>query len=116
MAEMGSRSFNAMIGQMQMLDRVKLLAPAKANGLDFSKLFTKPNVPAEVALFNRERQDHKIHDIIDRTLIARSQAALEAGTPVRIEFTIRNTDRTTGAMPPRPTPQRSVPARFAPPT
>jgi glutamate synthase (NADPH/NADH) large chain len=55
-------------------------------------------VPAEVALFNRERQDHKIHDIIDRKLIAQSQAALETGTPVRIELPIRNTDRTTGAM------------------
>jgi glutamate synthase (NADPH/NADH) large chain len=98
MAEMGFRTFSEMIGQMQMLDRVNVLAHAKANGLDFSKLFTKPNVPAEVALFNRERQDHKIHDIIDRKLIARSQAALDGGTPVHIELPIRNTDRTTGAM------------------
>jgi glutamate synthase (NADPH/NADH) large chain len=98
MAEMGYRTFDEMIGQMQMLDRVNVLAHAKANGLDFSKLFTKPPVPAEVALFNRERQDHKIHDIIDRKLIAQSQGALESGTPVRIELPIRNTDRTTGAM------------------
>jgi glutamate synthase (NADPH) large chain len=98
MAEMGYRSFDEMIGQMQMLDRVNVLAHAKANGLDFSKLFTKPPVPAEVALFNRERQDHKIHDVIDRKLIAQSQGALESGTPVRIELPIRNTDRTTGAM------------------
>jgi glutamate synthase (NADPH/NADH) large chain len=98
MAEMGYRTFDDMIGQMQMLDRVNVLAHAKANGLDFSKLFTKPPVPAEVALFNRERQDHKIHDIIDRKLIAQSQGALESGTPVRIELPIRNTDRTTGAM------------------
>jgi glutamate synthase (NADPH) large chain len=98
MAEMGYRTFDEMIGQMQMLDRVKVLAHAKANGLDFSKLFTKPPVPAEVALFNRERQDHKIHDIIDRKLIAQSQGALESGAPVRIELPIRNTDRTTGAM------------------
>jgi glutamate synthase (NADPH/NADH) large chain len=98
MAEMGYRTFDEMIGQMQMLDRVNVLAHAKANGLDFSKLFTKPPVPAEVALYNRERQDHKIHDIIDRKLIAQSQGALESGAPVRIELPIRNTDRTTGAM------------------
>ena len=98
MAEMGYRSFNEMIGQMQMLDRVNVLEHAKANGLDFSKLFTKPNVPGEVALYHREAQDHKIHDIIDRKLIAQSQAALENGTPVRIEFPIRNVDRTVGAM------------------
>jgi glutamate synthase (NADPH/NADH) large chain len=98
MAELGYRSFDEMIGQMQMLDRVNVLAHAKANGLDFSKLFTKPNVPAEVALFNCEAQDHKIHDIIDRRLIAQSQAALEGGAPVRIALPIRNVDRTTGAM------------------
>ena len=98
MAEMGYRTFDDMIGQMQMLDRVKVLAHAKANGLDFSKLFTKPNVPASVALFNCEEQDHKIHDIIDRKLIAQSQAALADGMPARMELSIRNTDRTTGAM------------------
>jgi glutamate synthase (NADPH) large chain len=98
MAAMGYRTFDEMIGQMQMLDRVKLIAHAKANGLDFSKLFTKPDVPESVAIYNCERQDHKIHRIIDRKLIAQSQDALESGTPVRIALPIKNTDRTTGAM------------------
>ena len=98
MAELGYRTFNEMIGQMQMLDRVQVLAHAKANGLDFSKLFTKPDVPASVATYNSERQDHKIHDIIDRKLIAQSQSALERGTPVRIALPIKNADRTAGAM------------------
>src|SRR5581483_5486890 len=97
-AAMGYRSFDDMIGQMQMLDRVKLIAHAKANGLDFSKLFTKPDVPPTVAIYNCERQDHKIYDIIDRKLIAQSQGALDRGTPVRITLPIKNTDRTTGAM------------------
>ncbi len=98
MAAMGYRSFDGMIGQMQMLDRVKLIAHAKANGLDFSRLFTKPEVAKEVALFNCEEQHHKIDDIIDRKLIALSQAALERSAPVRISMPIKNTDRTTGAM------------------
>jgi glutamate synthase (NADPH) large chain len=98
MAAMGYRTFNGMIGQMQMLDRVKVLDHAKANGLDFSKLFTKPDVPASVKLFNCEEQDHKIHHIIDRKLIAQAGAALERGSPVRIKMPIKNTDRTTGAM------------------
>ncbi len=98
MAAMGYRTFDAMIGQMQMLDRVKLIAHAKANGLDFSKLFTKPDVPESVAIYNCERQDHKIHRIVDRALIAQSRPALERRTPVRITLPIKNTDRTTGAM------------------
>src|SRR3984957_9520197 len=98
MAAMGFRTFNEMIGQMQMLDRVNVLEHAKANGLDFSKLFTKPDVPAKVAIYNCERQDHKIHDIIDRKLIALAQPALDNYTPVRVSFPIKNVDRTVGAM------------------
>jgi glutamate synthase (NADPH/NADH) large chain len=98
MAALGYRSFNEMIGQMQMLDRIKLIAHAKASGLDFSKLFTKPDVPESVKLYNCEEQDHKIRDIIDRKLISQSQAALDRGAPVRLKMPIKNTDRTTGAM------------------
>jgi glutamate synthase (NADPH/NADH) large chain len=98
MAAMGYRTFDEMIGQMQMLDARTLVDHWKARGLDFSRLFTKPEVPASVAIFHCEEQDHKIHDIIDRKLIAQSQAALDHGAPVRISLPIRNTDRTTGAM------------------
>jgi glutamate synthase (NADPH) large chain len=98
MAELGYRTFNEMIGQMHMLDRRQLIAHAKATGLDFSKLFMKPDVPASVAIFNCERQDHKIRDVLDRKLIAQSQAALERREPVRMAFPIKNTDRTAGAM------------------
>jgi glutamate synthase (NADPH/NADH) large chain len=95
---MGYRTFDEMIGQMQMLDARTLVDHWKARGLDFSRLFTKPEVPASVAIFHCEKQDHKIYDIIDRKLIAQSRAALEHGAPVRISLPIRNTDRTTGAM------------------
>jgi glutamate synthase (NADPH/NADH) large chain len=98
MAELGYRTFNEMIGQMQMFDRQKLIAHGKANGLDFSKLFTKPEVPAEVAIFNSEEQDHKIGNILDRKLIAQSQAALDNRTPAHMSFPIKNVDRTVGAM------------------
>ena len=98
MAAMGYRTFAEMIGQMQMFDQRKLIAHWKASGLDFSKLFMKPDVPPSVAIFNCEEQDHKIHDILDRKLIAQSQAALDRGAPVRIALPIKNTDRATGAM------------------
>ncbi|MFZ0375001.1 MAG: glutamate synthase-related protein, partial [Xanthobacteraceae bacterium] len=98
MAELGYRSFDEMIGQMQMFDQRKLLAHGKASGLDLSKLFMKPDVPASVKIFNCERQDHKIHDILDRKLIAQSQTAIASLTPVQMSFPIRNVDRTVGAM------------------
>src|SRR5439155_1234216 len=98
MAAMGFRTFAEMIGQMQMLDKRPVVEHWKAKGLDFSKLFFKPDAPAGVNIHKCEPQDHKIHDILDRRLIAQAQDAIEHGRPVRIETTIRNTDRTAGAM------------------
>jgi glutamate synthase (NADPH/NADH) large chain len=83
---------------MQMLDQQRVIAHWKAKGLDFTKLFDKPEAPEGVAIHNCEAQDHKIHDILDRRLIAEAQATLDRGAPVRIVTTIRNIDRTAGAM------------------
>ena len=98
MAAMGFRTFAEMIGQMQMLDQRQVVEHWKAKGLDFSKLFFKPQAGKGVNIHHCEPQDHKIHDILDRRLIAQARPALERGAPVRIATTIRNTDRTAGAM------------------
>jgi glutamate synthase (NADPH/NADH) large chain len=98
MASLGYLRFDEMIGQMQMLDRRKVVEHAKARGLDFSRLFTKPAAPKGVNIFRCEAQDHKIHKILDRKLIAEAQAALDRGAPVKLTATIKNTDRTAGAM------------------
>ena len=78
-----------MIGQMQMLDQRAVIAHWKAKGLDFSKLFTKPMAPEGVSIFNNERQDHKLERVLDRTLIAQAQPALDRGAPVRISAQIQ---------------------------
>src|SRR6185436_18184653 len=84
MAAMGYRTFDEMVGQMQMLNQRKVIEHWKAKGLDFSKLFTKPVAPDDVGIYRSEFQKHKIHEILDRKLIAESQAALDRGAPVRI--------------------------------
>jgi glutamate synthase (NADPH/NADH) large chain len=98
MAELGFRTFDEMVGQMQMLDRRKLVEHWKAKGLDFSKLFTKPPAEKGTAIYKCEEQDHKIKDILDRKLITEAQAALDRGAPVRLQAVIRNTDRACGGM------------------
>jgi glutamate synthase (NADPH/NADH) large chain len=98
MAAMGFRTFAEMIGQMQMLDKRQVVEHWKAKGLDFSKLFFKPQAPNGVSIHHCEAQDHKIHNILDRRLIAEARAALDRGARVRIVTAIRNTDRTAGAM------------------
>jgi len=98
MAEMGYRTFSDMIGQMQMLDQQRVIAHWKAKGLDFSRLFFKPQAPEGVKIYQCEPQDHKIDNIPDRRLIAACRDALDDRTPVEIETRIQNTDRAFGAM------------------
>jgi glutamate synthase (NADPH/NADH) large chain len=98
MAAMGYRRFDEMIGQMQMLDKTEAVNHWKAKGLDFSRLFHKPDVPDGVAIRHSEKQRHPIDDVLDRRLIAKAGAALDRGAPVKIEEVIRNTDRSAGAM------------------
>jgi glutamate synthase (NADPH/NADH) large chain len=98
MAQLGFRRFDDMIGQMQMLDQQRVIDHWKANGLDFSRLFYKPEAPEGVKIHKCEAQDHKIKDILDRRLIAEAAPALTHRTPTGIATTIRNTDRAAGAM------------------
>ena len=98
MAALGYRKFSEMVGQMQMLDKTAVVDHWKAKGVDFSRLFHKPQAREGVAIWNSERQNHPIHDILDRRFIAEAKGALEDGKPVKITGTIKNTDRTAGAM------------------
>ena len=98
MAALGYRTFNEMIGQMDMLDQRKLVEHWKAKGLDFSRLFTKPKAAANTPIFRTEPQDHHLAEVVDRKLIAESRAALDRGAPVRLQTEIRSVDRACGAM------------------
>src|SRR4051794_25899637 len=98
MAAIGFRSLNEMIGQTQLLDQTKLVAHWKAKGLDFSKLFVKQEALPGQKIYHAESQDHHLEAVLDRKLLAQSQAALDRGAPVKIELEINNTDRSAGAM------------------
>jgi glutamate synthase (NADPH/NADH) large chain len=98
MAALGFRSFAEMIGQTEILDKSQAVDHWKAKGLDFTRLFHKPDVPKEVALYNVEVQDHHLEKVLDRKLIELCAPAIEEKKPVKLELPIRNTDRTTGAM------------------
>jgi glutamate synthase (NADPH/NADH) large chain len=98
MAEMGFKTIDEMIGQFEALDKQAAINHWKAQGVDFTKIFHKPDVPDDVPIFQCEPQNHPIHDILDLKLIERAKPALAHGKPVNLEFKIKNTDRTTGAM------------------
>ncbi|MBN8938904.1 MAG: glutamate synthase large subunit [Rhizobiales bacterium] len=98
MAAMGYRTFDEMVGQMQMLDKKAVVAHGKAQGLDFSRLFHKPDVPDTVGIRRLEDQNHHLEAVLDRKLIAEARPAIDDGKPVVIETRIGSVNRSTGAM------------------
>ncbi|MFO1132070.1 MAG: glutamate synthase large subunit [Hyphomicrobiales bacterium] len=98
MAAMGVKSFDELVGETSWLDQAKAIAHWKARGLDFSKIFARPDVHGPIATKKVSAQDHGIDKILDRKLIAEAKPALENGTPVVIHSEIHNYDRTAGAM------------------
>ncbi len=98
MAQMGFRTFDEMIGRADMLDTRQGVEHWKAKGLDFSRIFYRPSVPAGTSLRWTDRQDHGLDKALDHTLIAAAEPALERKEPVQISTSIRNLNRTFGAM------------------
>ncbi|MGZ8261942.1 MAG: GltB/FmdC/FwdC-like GXGXG domain-containing protein, partial [Methylotenera sp.] len=70
----------------------------KINGLDFSKVFHLPDMPASVSRKNNDVQDHGLVNALDNKLIALAKPALEKGEKVVLDLPISNTNRTVGTM------------------
>jgi len=98
MAQLGIRKFDDLIGRSDLLDMRKGIEHWKARGLDFGRLFAQPQVPAEVARYQVEEQDHGLNKSLDRLLIERCKPAIERGEKVQFIEVARNVNRSVGAM------------------
>ena len=89
MSKFGFKTFNEMIGQSQYLDTNKAIDHWKTEGLDFTKLFFKPEPWKGDLLYQSQDQDHDIYDILDRNLIKESKTSIEESKGVlRNQFLI----------------------------
>ena len=98
MAEMGIRNFDELIGRSDLLDMRHGVDHWKARGLDFSRIFYRPNGDSAVARAHRETQDHNLGPALDHQLIAQAMPALERGEKVSFDVDVRNRNRTIGTM------------------
>jgi glutamate synthase (NADPH/NADH) large chain len=98
MAQLGIRKFDDLIGHAELLDTKKGIEHWKAKGLDFSRVFYQPSVPAEVARKHVDVQDHGLDKALDHKLIEKAKAAIEKGEHVSFIQPVRNVNRTVGAM------------------
>ncbi|OEZ82200.1 ferredoxin-dependent glutamate synthase 1 [Janthinobacterium sp. HH104] len=98
MAQLGIRTYDELIGRVDLLDKSKAISHWKAQGLDFSAIFHKPETPDGQACRHVEFQDHALEKALDHKLIAQARAALEKGERVSFISPVRNLNRTVGTM------------------
>jgi glutamate synthase domain-containing protein 2/glutamate synthase domain-containing protein 3 len=98
MAQMGFRTFDEMVGRVDMLETRAALDHWKAKGLDLSMLLHNPQVPLRIARRCIQAQDHGLDQALDYKLIDHARETIEGGAPIVIKLPIRNIHRTVGAM------------------
>jgi glutamate synthase (NADPH) large chain len=98
MANMGIAKFDDLIGRADLLNMQAGIEHWKIAGLDFSKIFHLPAMPASVSRKNNEIQDHGLVNALDNELITLAKPALETGEKVVLDLPITNTNRTVGTM------------------
>ncbi|MCG2617706.1 glutamate synthase large subunit [Terrimonas sp. NA20] len=98
MAELGYKTVNEMIGQVENLEVRDDITHWKYKNLDLSPILYKEPASEYTGLYNTEEQDHGMQNILDWKLLEAAKPALENKTPVRASFPIINTDRTAGTV------------------
>ncbi len=98
MAELGFRTINEMVGKVEMLKVRKGINHWKYKNLDLSPILYKEPVDEKIGQYQQIAQDHGISNVFDKKLIRYALPALDWGKSIETCFSIKNTDRTVGAM------------------
>ena len=95
LAQLGFRTLEEAVGQVEMLDTKRAIDHWKASGLDLAPLLVAPAAGVRHAI---NKQDHGLDKALDNTLIELAQSALLDAQPVRATLEVRNVNRTVGTM------------------
>ena len=98
MAELGFRTIDEMVGQSQKINMKKALDHYKAQGIDLSNILYKPKVPSSVKERNTKEQNHGLENVLDFDILRQAHPALYRKEIQHLEFNIKNTNRTVGAI------------------
>jgi glutamate synthase (NADPH/NADH) large chain len=98
MADLGFRTINEMVGRVQFLKVKDNLKSWKAKKVDLSGILHPVTNDRHATLYNSEKQDHGMDNILDWKLIEAAKPALTDATPVFASFDVVNVDRTVGTM------------------
>ena len=98
MANLGFRTINEMVGQVQKLESKELIDFYKTQGIDLTPVLHKPEVAEGTVLHNTVQQNHELEKHIDFQIIEKAHPAIFRKEKTFLSFPIRNVDRTVGAV------------------
>ena len=98
MAQLGFRTVNEMVGQVQKLDRKKALDHYKAAGIGLTPILHQIDVPKGTKFYNTQKQVHNVDKSIEFEILEKAHPALFRKEKISLDFPIHNTDRAIGAI------------------
>ena len=98
LAELGFRTLQEAIGQVEVLDVNRAIRHWKADGLDLSPIFAAKDIVTSQSQYCSSAQDHELEQHFDFPLIETAKLALKDGKPVEIKSQINNTMQAIGTM------------------
>ncbi|MGX5818201.1 glutamate synthase large subunit [Chitinophaga lutea] len=98
MAELGFRTVQEMVGQVEVLKVRDNVTHWKFKHLDLSPVLYREPASDETPLYKTEEQDHGLAEVLDWQLLKAAKPALENKTRVFGQYKVKNTDRTIGTI------------------
>jgi glutamate synthase (ferredoxin) len=86
MAKLGFRSIDEMVGRSDLLDMRQAIDHYKAKGLDYSRIFYRPDVGPDVAVRRIQSQDHGLDETLDQQLLQHPQIRAILDVPVHVRW------------------------------
>ncbi|SDP31161.1 glutamate synthase (NADH) large subunit [Nakamurella panacisegetis] len=96
LAALGFRSIDEAVGHAELLDIAPAVDHHRARGLDLAPLLAVADVDAGHRCTNPAK--HDLSQTLDARFIESCAQTLHDGSPVELEFDVRNVDRTVGTM------------------
>lgn len=98
MAELGFRTVQEMVGQVEVLKVRDNIDHWKFKHLDLSPVLYREPASDETGLYKQEEQDHGLAEVLDWQLLKAAKEALDNKTRVFGQYKVKNTDRTLGTI------------------
>ncbi len=99
MASLGVRTWNELVGRVDLLEEDFSVRTEKSRGVDLSALLAPPlRSRQDAPLYNTIKQDHGLESVMDVSLVNKCRAAIDSGAVIELSERIENTNRSVGTM------------------